>query len=114
MRGESATMASEAHRRQFFTDGALLCVRSPSTGRVVLFDCGIRSAAESSARFLRIVARELSSRPDAPICVFADTEALHVRIANDVEVRFRPLTCSLDAAVAIVTHCLHAGVQNGN
>lgn len=114
MLGGHIVRARDAYAMQFFTNGPLLCVRSPSTGRVVLFDCGIRSAAESNARLLRIVARELSRRPDAPICVFADTESLHVRIANDVEVRFRPLTCSPDAAVAIVTHCLHSGVQNGN
>ena len=114
MHAGHAVRTREPYAMQFFTNGPLLCVRSPSTGRVVLFDCGFRSAAESNARLLRLVARELTSRPDAPICVFADSEALHVRIANDVEVRFRPLSCSPEAAVAIVTHCLHSGVQNGN
>lgn len=110
----AAQVAHEAFRFAFFTNGPLLCVRSGATDRVVLFDCGIRSAAESAARLLRLLATELQRRPEAPVCVFADHEALHVRVANDIEVRFRPLTCSPQAAVAIVTHCLHAGIHAGN
>jgi len=105
-------IASEPVRLAFFSNGPLLCVRSPATGRVAMFDCGIRSAARSSARLLRLVADELQRRPDAPVRVFCDDDVVHLRIASDIEICLRPVTCSPTVGVALVTHCLHAGVAN--